>query len=50
MFALRVDIFYESQDVLTSWGKLLIATGGTIKPKKCFYYIVDYEWLDDGSW
>ena len=45
-----LDIFYESQDALTSWGKLLIATGGTLKPEKCFYYMVDYEWLADGSW
>ena len=45
-----VDIWYESQNALTTWGKLLIATSGTPKPEKCFYYVVDYEWLDDGSW
>ena len=45
-----LDIFYEAQDSLTCWGKLLIATGGTLKPEKCFYYMVDYEWLEDGSW
>ena len=21
-----------------------------LKPEKCFYYFVDYEWQDDGSW
>ena len=24
---------------------------GALKPEKCFYYMVDYKWLDDGgSW
>ena len=45
-----LDIFYKSQDALTSWGRLLIETGGTLKLEKCFYYMVDYEWLADGSW
>ena len=45
-----LDIFYKLQDALTSWERLLIETGGTLKPEKCFYYMVDYEWLADGSW
>ena len=45
-----VDIRDDSQGALTAWGKLLIATGGMLKPEKCFYYFVDYEWQDDGSW
>ena len=45
-----LDIFYESQDALTSWGILLIETAGALKPEKSVYYMVDYEWLADGSW
>ena len=45
-----LDIFHKSQDALTSWGRLLIETGGALKPEKWFYYMVDYEWLADGSW
>ena len=45
-----LEIFYKLQDALTSWGRLLIKMGGALKPEKCFYYIVDYEWLADGSW
>jgi len=44
------DLWYETQDATTSWGKLLLATGGALKPEKCFYYLVDYEWQDDGTW
>ncbi len=29
---------------------MTLATGGTLKPEKCFYYLIDYEWQDDGSW
>ena len=34
----------------TTWGKLLVSTGGALKPSKSFYYLVDYEWKDDGTW
>ena len=45
-----LDIFYKLQDSLTSWGRLLIETGGTLKLEKCFFYMVDYEWHADSSW
>ena len=44
------DLWHETQSATNSWGKLLLATGGALKPAKCFYYMVDYEWRDDGSW
>ena len=44
------DIWKDSQGALTAWGKLLVRTGGLLKPEKYFYYLVDYEWLEDGSW
>ena len=34
----------------TTWGHLLIATGGTLKPVKIFCYLMDYKWEEDGTW
>ena len=31
------DLWHETQGATTSWGKLLLATGGAMKPEKCFY-------------
>ena len=31
------------------WSALLDATGGTLKPEKCFWYMLDYECVD-GQW
>ena len=33
-----------------NWGQLLIATGGSLKPEKCFYHLVSFEWKVDGTW
>ena len=38
------------QDSMTNWGKLLIATGGSLKPEKCFAYIISFEWDKNGKW
>ncbi len=36
-------LWQDMQDSTTTWGHLLTATGGALKPAKCFYYLVDYE-------
>ncbi len=38
------------QKSITNWGRLLIATGGALKPAKCFYHIISFSWAQDGSW
>ncbi len=38
------------QESITNWGKLLLATGGALKPCKCFYYLISFEWREDGLW
>ena len=38
------EVWNVSQEALTTWGSLLISTGGLLKPEKCFYYLVDYVW------
>jgi hypothetical protein len=32
------------QESVTSWGNLLIATGGALQPAKCFYSIISFDW------
>jgi len=38
------------QASITNWGKLLMATGGALKPEKCFGYIISFEWDNQGRW
>jgi hypothetical protein len=38
------------QQSIMSWGKLLIATGGSLKHSKCFYHLVSFSWKKDGTW
>lgn len=38
------------QSAISSWGNLLLASRGSLKPEKCFAYLIDFEWLPDGSW
>lgn len=32
-----------------SWSDLLIATGGALKPEKCFYYLISFKWDRNGK-
>ena len=38
------------QASLTSWSQLLIATGGALKPEKCFYYLMSFTTDRNGKW
>jgi hypothetical protein len=38
------------QEAVINWGKLLIATGGALKPEKCSYYLISFKWRADGTW
>jgi hypothetical protein len=38
------------QESIRNWGLLLIATGGALKPIKCFYQLISFSWKADGSW
>ncbi len=40
----------QLQASVLSWGNLLIATGGLLKPAKCFYHIISFDWMPDGIW
>ena len=44
------DAHANFQESIRNWGRLLIATGGALKPIKCFYQLISFSWKADGSW
>lgn len=38
------------QSSVTSWSNLLVATGGALKPSKCFFYLKSYSLDSHGQW
>jgi uncharacterized protein (UPF0332 family) len=44
------EAFYGLQEAITNWGKLLIASGGALKPVKCFFQLISFKWNEDGTW
>jgi hypothetical protein len=38
------------QESVINWGKLLIATGGTLEPAKSLHYLISFKWKSDGTW
>ena len=43
------DLWCQAQLELEQWSCLLNATGGGLKPKICFWYLLDYECME-GEW
>ncbi len=50
----RIETILEAhahlQESVMNWGKLLIATGGALKPAKCSFYLLLFRWKVDGTW
>jgi hypothetical protein len=40
------ELWGQAQLELENWGCLLNATGGALKPEKCFWYLLNYECVD----
>ncbi len=38
------------QESVINWGRILLATGGALKPAKCSFYLLSFQWKADGSW
>jgi len=38
------------QESIVNWGRLLVATGGALKPAKCFYHMISFLWDQEGRW
>ncbi len=45
-----VEALHRLQESVYDWGKLLIATGGSLKLSKCFFHLVSFSWKPDGTW
>jgi hypothetical protein len=45
-----LQTFDKMQASVDSWGRLLIATGGSYKPDKCFYHLLSFYWDCKGKW
>jgi hypothetical protein len=43
------ELWCQAQLELEQWSRLLNATGGALKPEKCFWYLLDYK-CKDGKW
>jgi hypothetical protein len=44
-----VKLMMQAQKEVSQWSLLLNATGGVLKPKKCFWYLLDYTCME-GEW
>ena len=45
-----VEAHAALQASVTNWGNLLIASGGALKPPKCFSHIFYFCWKSNGTW
>jgi len=45
-----LEVHTAMQRSIENWGHLLIATGGTLKPEKCFYHLIDFTWTKKRGW
>ena len=45
----EVDLVVQTQNNVDQWNDLLKASGGALKPEKCFWYMLDYTCVD-GVW
>ena len=43
------ELVLQAQQEVTQWSLLLNATGGALKPEKCFRYLLDYT-CSKGMW
>jgi hypothetical protein len=43
------EVHVALQQSIDNWGKLLVTTGGSLKPDKCFFHLLDFAKRGDGS-
>ena len=43
------DVIIRQQEATSQWEKLLEITGGSLKPSKCYWYLVDFK-FKHGEW
>ena len=45
-----VQTVEKMQDIIDSWEGVAKVTGGTIKVEKSWWYLINYNWSEDGIW
>jgi hypothetical protein len=43
------EVHVTLQRAIKNWGQLLIAAGGSLKPGKCFFHLLDFAWTAKGG-
>ena len=44
---LTMDQFFDNcQTSVTNWGQFVLATGGYLKAAKCFWYMMEWKWVN----
>ncbi len=44
------ESFHHLQEAITNWGTLLIDSGGALKPIKCFFHLILFQFNEDRTW
>jgi hypothetical protein len=44
------EVHIALECAIENWGRPLIATGGSLKPEKCFFHLLDFAWTRKGEW
>jgi hypothetical protein len=44
------EVHKAMQCSIHNWGRILIATGGALKPVDCLYHLILFSWNLDGTW
>ena len=44
------ELWLRTQSSLTDWGHSLLASGGGCKAVKCWSYMINYDWDENGNW
>ena len=40
----------KAQTMINKWCNALWITGGCLRPDKCWWYLIQFEWLPNGKW
>jgi hypothetical protein len=44
------EVHVALQQSIKNWGKLLFAMGGSLRPDKRFFHLLDFAWTKKGGW
>ena len=44
------DLNRNAQTIIRKWCRALWISGGCLRPKKCWWYVIDFHWRPNGTW